>query len=117
VRIDRGLAVKNFPTFQSGQLNVLRICLTPAEGVEHEFLIPNDNTAVGPEYSAVSLAITMDRALTATHEELIVAGSVKDVYRVRQKMGDGFEGFDGAFGTAGKIYDDGVSANGSDRTR
>ena len=58
-----------------------------------------------------------DFPLTIRHLKLIVAGAVKDVYRVRQEMGNGFEGFDGAFGTAGKIYDDGVSANGSDRTR
>ena len=50
-------------------------------------------------------------------EELIVAGAMEDVYGVRQEMGDGFKGFDGAFGTAGKIYDDGVSANGGNRAR
>ncbi len=56
-----------------------------------------------------------DFPLTIRHLKLIVAGAVKDVYCVRQEMGNGFEGFDSAFGAAGKIYDDGVSAHGGDR--
>ena len=43
-----------------------------------------------------------------------MTGAVEDVDGVRQKMSDRLEGFDGAFGAAGKIYDDGVSAHGGD---
>jgi hypothetical protein len=46
-----------------------------------------------------------------------VASPVKDVDGVRQQMSYGLERFNGAFGAAGKIYDDGVSAHGSDRAR
>ena len=57
----------------------------------------------------------MNDALTASQEELIVTGAVKHVDGVWQKMSDGFEGLDGAFGAAGKIYDDGVGAHGGNR--
>ena len=44
----------------------------------------------------------------------VVAGAVEDVDGVGEEMGDGFEGFDGAFGAAGKIDDDGAGADGGD---
>ena len=57
----------------------------------------------------------IDVALIARHGELIVASAVEDVDGVRQEMRDRFEGFDGAFGAAGKIYDDGAGAYSCDR--
>ena len=57
----------------------------------------------------------MNDALTASQEELIVTGAMEDMDGVRKEMGNGFEGLDGAFGAAGEIYDDGVSAHGSNR--
>ena len=59
----------------------------------------------------------MHGAVTTGLAELIVPGAVEDVDGVRQKMRNGFEGFDGTFGAAGKIYDDGVGAHGGDRAR
>ena len=52
----------------------------------------------------------MDGASTAECETLIVSRAVENVDGVRQEMGNGFEGFDRAFGAAGKIYDDSVAA-------
>jgi hypothetical protein len=46
-----------------------------------------------------------------------MTGAVENVDGVRQKMGDGFEGFYGTFGAAGKIYDDGVGPYGGDGAR
>ena len=59
----------------------------------------------------------MDSASTAECEKLIVADAVEDVDGVGQEMGNGFEGFDGAFWAAGKIYDNGAGAYSSDRAR
>ena len=36
---------------------------------------------------------------------LFVAGAVDDGDRMRQEIGEGVEGFDGAFGAAGQIQD------------
>jgi hypothetical protein len=47
---------------------------------------------------------------------LVVAGAVEDLDRVGEQVGDRFEGFDGAFGAAGKIDDKGFVASGGDAT-
>ena len=48
---------------------------------------------------------------------LIVLRAVEDVDCVWQQVGDGFEGFDGAFGAAGEIDDQRVVAGGGDAAR
>jgi hypothetical protein len=43
-----------------------------------------------------------------------VAGAVEDVDSVGKELREGVEGFDGAFGAAGKIEDDGIVAGDGD---
>ena len=66
-----------------------------------------------PEKKKIKIKV-IDAALIVGHGELIVASAVEDVDGVRQQMGNGLQGFDGAFGAAGKIYDDGAGAYGGD---
>jgi hypothetical protein len=47
-------------------------------------------------------------------QRLIVRCTAQDFYGVGKKMGDGFEGFECAFGAAGKIDDEGLAADGGD---